>query len=74
MSGNPYEFEYLTAEQLAQKLSLPTSWVYDQSRTRVADCDRIPTHKFGRYSRYAWGSPELASWIQRRLNLKTSKQ
>ena len=39
--------ELLTAEQLAEKLKLPVSWVYEQSRL-----GKIPTHKIGRYIRF----------------------
>ena len=37
----------LTPEQLAEALSVPLSWVYEQSRQ-----GRIPTHKIGHYSRF----------------------
>ena len=39
--------ELLTPEQLAKKLKLPVSWVYEQSRL-----GNIPTHKLGRYIRF----------------------
>ncbi len=39
--------ELLTPEQLAEKLKLPVSWVYEQSRL-----GNIPTHKMGRYIRF----------------------
>ena len=39
--------ELLTPEQLAEKLKLPVSWVYEQSRL-----GNIPTHKLGRYIRF----------------------
>jgi len=39
--------ELLTPEQLAEKLKLPVSWVYEQSRL-----GKIPTHKLGRYIRF----------------------
>ena len=35
------------AETLAKKLSLPVSWVYEQSRQ-----GGIPTHRIGRYVRF----------------------
>jgi excisionase family DNA binding protein len=37
----------LTPEKLALKLSVPVSWVYEQSRQ-----GKIPTHKLGRYLRF----------------------
>ena len=39
--------ELLTADELAEKLKLPVSWVYEQSRL-----GNIPTHKLGRYIRF----------------------
>lgn len=44
LSGHP---EFLTAEQLADRLKVPTSWVYEQSRQGA-----IPTHRIGRYIRF----------------------
>ena len=37
----------LTAEDVAEKLGVPKSWVYEQSRL-----GRIPTVTLGRYRRY----------------------
>jgi excisionase family DNA binding protein len=37
----------LTPEQLAEKLKIPVSWVYEQSRQK-----KIPTHRLGRYIRF----------------------
>jgi excisionase family DNA binding protein len=39
--------EMLTPEELADKLKLPVSWVYEQSRQ-----GNIPTHRLGRYLRF----------------------
>jgi excisionase family DNA binding protein len=47
----------LTADQVADLLGVPTSWVYEQSRK-----GRIPTVTLGRYRRYR---PEaLEAWIE----------
>jgi excisionase family DNA binding protein len=37
----------LTPEDLADKLKVPVSWVYEQSRQ-----GKIPTHRIGRYIRF----------------------
>jgi excisionase family DNA binding protein len=37
----------LTPEELAGKLKIPVSWVYEQSRQ-----NKIPTHRLGRYIRF----------------------
>jgi len=39
--------ELLTTEELAAKLKVPRSWVYEQSRQH-----KIPTHHIGRYIRF----------------------
>ena len=41
------EVHLLTAGELATKLSVPVSWVYEQSRL-----GKIPTHRIGRYVRF----------------------
>ena len=45
-NGQPTEL--LTAEELADKLKLSISWVYEQSRQ-----DKIPTHRLGKYIRFS---------------------
>jgi len=37
----------LDAEELAERLNVPVSWVYEQSRQ-----GNIPTHRLGRYIRF----------------------
>jgi len=37
----------LSPEELAERLNLPVSWVYEQSRQ-----GNIPTHRLGRYIRF----------------------
>jgi excisionase family DNA binding protein len=39
--------QLLTPEQLADRLKVPVSWVYEQSRQ-----GKIPTHRIGRYIRF----------------------
>ncbi len=41
------EFKLLTPEELADRLQVPRSWVYEQSRQ-----GNIPTHRLGRYIRF----------------------
>lgn len=40
--------ELLEAEELAARLKVPVSWVYEQSRQ-----NQIPTHRIGRYIRFS---------------------
>lgn len=44
LNGNA---ELLTPEQLADRLKVPVSWVYEQSRQ-----GKTPTHRIGRYIRF----------------------
>lgn len=46
-AANGHPTELLTAEELADKLKVPLSWVYEQSRQ-----DKIPTRRLGRYIRF----------------------
>ena len=41
------ESRLLTPEELANRLQVPRSWVYEQSRM-----GNIPTHRLGRYIRF----------------------
>ena len=47
----------LTADQVAELLGVPRSWVYEQSRK-----GRIPTVTLGRYRRYRLEAVE--AWIE----------
>jgi hypothetical protein len=58
--------ELLTPEQLAEKLKLPLSWVYEQSRL-----ENIPTHKLGRYSRFDLAEVLRSQREKREAPLKT---
>jgi excisionase family DNA binding protein len=46
-NGNGHTTELLTPENLADRLKVPLSWVYEQSRQ-----GNIPTHRIGRYIRF----------------------
>lgn len=48
----------LTADQVAQMLGVPKSWVYEQSRR-----GRIPTVTLGRYRRYR--AEAIHSWVEK---------
>jgi excisionase family DNA binding protein len=47
----------LTADQVAQMLGVPKTWVYEQSRL-----GRIPTVTLGRYRRYR--GEAIAAWLE----------
>lgn len=56
--------EIIDSKELASRLNLPESWVRDAVRRRAID--PIPHLRFGKYVRFAWGSPELTEWLGRR--------
>jgi hypothetical protein len=56
-------FDLIDATELARRWHLPTSWIREQTRSRCSD--PIPHLRLGRYVRFEWGSPELASWLSR---------
>jgi hypothetical protein len=57
--------EILTVEELAERLKVRKSWIVDQSKpSRTAD--PIPRIRFGKHTRYAWGSKSFKSWLNRR--------
>lgn len=49
----------LTVDELAAKLQLPKSWVYQ--RTRQKGAERLPHLKCGRYCRFIL--PEVMEWL-----------
>jgi hypothetical protein len=56
--------ELIDATELAKRWSLPASWIREQTRSRAAD--PLPHVRFGKYVRFAWLSPELEQWLNRR--------
>ena len=64
------EIEIIGPPELAKRLGVPTSWVQERTRNRTKDT--IPHYKFGKYVRFAWGSPELAEWLRGRMVVSDS--
>jgi len=60
----PSSPEIIDSKELAARLNLPESWVRDAVRRRAKD--PIPHLRFGKYVRFAWGSPELTEWLEAR--------
>jgi hypothetical protein len=61
-----YDIEILTADELAARLKVGKSWVVEQTKPSRTS-DPIPTVRFGKHNRYAWGSKKLSSWLDRRF-------
>jgi hypothetical protein len=57
-------WELIDATELAKRWSLPASWIREQTRSRATD--PLPHVRFGKYVRFAWLSPELEQWLNRR--------
>jgi excisionase family DNA binding protein len=49
--------QLLTAEQIAERLAVPVSWVRSSTRSGV-----IPHVRLGRYVRYDW--PAVEAWVE----------
>jgi excisionase family DNA binding protein len=56
----------LTSEQIAERLSLPQSWIEEATRQ-----GRIPCHEFGRYRRYSLAEVIEAAKRERRTASST---
>ena len=63
--------EILNSEQLAERLNVTRTWVQKNSQ-RSYTADPIPSFRLGRFVRYAWGSPDLAQWLERRIRHSSS--
>jgi hypothetical protein len=60
---SPSQITIVKAEELARLLTLPVTWVYEQTRSRSRD--PIPHLKMGSYVRFEVGSAALNAWIDR---------
>ena len=63
--STPPEIEVVDVRELARRLGVTENWVFDHTTRREFASDHIPHFKFGRFTRYAWGSPELMGWLDR---------
>jgi hypothetical protein len=55
--------EILTPDELAARLKVPKSWIYDQTRHRaqVRNSASLPHRRMGRYLRFIWS--EVVEWL-----------
>jgi excisionase family DNA binding protein len=51
----------LTPQELADRLKVPVSWIYEKTRSRSRD--PLPVIRLGRYMRFDW--PDIVEWIER---------
>jgi predicted DNA-binding transcriptional regulator AlpA len=56
--------EILTLSQLAERLQVPKSWVYEKTRNRGQfGKPPMPVLRCGKYLRFIW--PEVEQWLRR---------
>jgi predicted DNA-binding transcriptional regulator AlpA len=54
---NPQDI--LTPAELARRLKVPQSWVFEKTRKRQKN--PLPVFRIGRYVRFHW--PDVAAWL-----------
>jgi hypothetical protein len=56
----------LTPEQLAERLQVRVSFIYENTRARAGrrNPDPLPCIRMGKYLRFYW--PEVEKWLERR--------
>jgi hypothetical protein len=64
--------EILTAEQLAQKLQVKTSWVIANC-SRAKTRDPLPVLRIGKHRRFRWNTKEMNDWLDRRAGVSARR-
>jgi hypothetical protein len=56
----------LTPKQLAERLQVQVSFIYENTRKRagIRNVDPLPSIRMGKYLRFYW--PEVEKWLERR--------
>ena len=54
--------ELLTVDEVASRLKVPKTWVYE--RTRLRGPDHLPFFKLGKYLRFDEG--DVRAWLERK--------
>ena len=56
----------LTAQQLAERLNVPATWVSEQTRSRAKARSKstLPCIRLGKYVRFRWS--EVSAWLAER--------
>ena len=53
--------DLLTVDQLAERLQVAPTWVYERSRSRKSSVPPLPVIKLGKLLRYNW--PSVCAWM-----------
>jgi hypothetical protein len=60
--------DILTPQELADRLKVPVSWIYEKQRARCKN--KIPSKPLGRYVRFDWD--EVVKWLEGLSNTKSN--
>ena len=69
---SPTRYEFVDCRELARRLTVPASWIYERVRTSAEE--PLPHVKFGKYVRFLWGSPALERWIAERIVMGNNRR
>jgi excisionase family DNA binding protein len=61
MAANLNPEDILTPEELATRLKVPKSWVYEKTRSRGRYGKPLPCLRLGRYIRFDW--TKVVEWL-----------
>jgi predicted DNA-binding transcriptional regulator AlpA len=65
--------DILTPQQLAERLQVGVSWVYEKSRRRGEHTEKpLPVLHCGRYLRFYW--PDVCEWMRSGTNERAATQ
>jgi excisionase family DNA binding protein len=59
-NGSENQDRLLTADEIAEKMAVPASWV--RAHTRARTLDPLPVVRLGRYTRFRWSAVE--AWLK----------
>jgi hypothetical protein len=54
--------DILTPQQLAERLQVPLSWIYEKSRVRGKHGNPLPVLRCGRFLRFSW--LDVCAWLR----------
>jgi hypothetical protein len=60
--------DLLTPDQLADRLQVRRSWIFEQTRNRakIRNAHPLPCIRLGKYIRFSW--PAVSEWLQNSEN------
>lgn len=61
----------ITPDELAERLKVPATWVYEKTRRRAGNKNRLPAMRIGRYLRFSWA--DVSAWLESTKQLTARK-